>query len=135
MNSANKKVSSEQVNDVPLILGILEELGIRRHIDGQIEQHGSWEGISAGTSVEIWQCYMLTEQDHRLVAVRDWVNDRRQMFKALLGIELRDTDLTDDRLAAVLDKLGYTDSQHQVDRSMLREWVSSYPLPSHIIRL
>src|SRR6266508_1962491 len=124
MNTTNVKVSNEQTNDVPLILGILDEMGIRRHIDEQVEQHGSWEGISAGTIVEIWLCYMLTEQDHRLVAVRDWVADRRQLFNALLGIELRDTDLTDDRLAVVLDKLGCTGIQQQVDRSMLKEWVS-----------
>lgn len=135
MSTTNVKVSNEQINDVPLILGILEEMGIRRHIDEQVEQHGGWEGISAGTIVEIWLCYMLTEQDHRLVAVRDWVADRRQLFNALLGIELRDTDLTDDRLAVVLDKLGYTGIQQQVDRSMLKEWLSIYALPSHIIRL
>ena len=56
MNTPNVKVTNEQVNDVPLLLGILEDMGIRWHIDEHIEQHGSWEGISAGTIVEIWLC-------------------------------------------------------------------------------
>ena len=63
MNTTNVKVTNEQINDVPLLLGILEDMDIRRHIDAHVEQHGSWEGISAGTIVEIWLCYMLTEQD------------------------------------------------------------------------
>lgn len=135
MNTSTVKVTNEQVNDVPLLLGILEDMGVRRHIDACVEQHASWEGISAGTIVEIWLCYMLTEQDHRMVAVREWVNDRHQMFNTLLGIELRETDLSDDRLAVVLDKIGYKPVQQKVDGAMLKEWVTIYELPHHTIRL
>ena len=135
MKTTTVKVTNEQVNDVPLLVGILEDMGIRRHIDGQVRQHASWEGISVGTIIEIWLCYMLTEQDHRLVAVRAWANERREMFNALLGIELRETDLTDDRLAVVLDKIGYEQIQAQVDGVMLKEWVMVYALPSETIRL
>jgi transposase len=135
MSTTTGRVTNEQINDVPLLLGIMEQMGMRRHIDACVEQHGSWEGISVGTIVEIWLCYMLTEQDHRLVAVRAWANDRRQMFNVLLGIELRDTDLSDDRLAVVLDKLGYGRIQQRIDESMLKTWITVYALPSHIIRL
>jgi transposase len=135
MNTNTVKVSNEQVNDVPLIVGLLEDMGVRRHVDKQVVQHASWEGISAGTLLEIWLCYILTEQDHRLVAVREWANDRREMFNQLLGIELRDTDLSDDRLAVVLDKIGYEKIQGQIDREMIREWVNVYALPSETIRL
>jgi transposase len=135
MNTTNVKVTNEQVNDVPLLLGILEDMGVRRHIDACVEQHASWEGISAGTIVEIWLCYMLTEQDHRMVMVREWVNDRQQMFNTLLGIALRETDLSDDRLAVVLDKIGSKHVQQEMDGSMLKEWVTIYELPHHTIRL
>ncbi|HEY6411202.1 MAG TPA: DUF4277 domain-containing protein, partial [Ktedonobacteraceae bacterium] len=135
MNTNTVKVTSEQVNDVPLLVGILEDMGIRRHVDAHVGQHASWEGISAGTIIEIWLCYMLTEQDHRLVAVRAWANERREIFNALLGIELRETDLSDDRLAVVLDKIGYEKIQAQIDGEMIKEWVTVYALPSHAIRL
>lgn len=135
MNTSSVKVTNEQVNDVPLLLGILEDMGVRRHIDACIEQHASWEGISAGTIIEIWLCYMLTEQDHRMVAVREWVNDHRQMFNTLLGITWRETDLSDERLAVVLDKIGYKQVQQEVDGTMLKEWVTLYELPHHTIRL
>ena len=135
MNTGTVKVTNEQVNDLPLLVSILEDMGVRRHIDEYVSQHASWTGISVGTIIEIWLCYMLTEQDHRLVAVRAWANDRRQMFNELLGIELRDTDLTDDRLAVVLDKIGWERIQQQVDGAMVKEWVTIYELPSDTIRL
>lgn len=135
MNTTTVKVTNEQVNDVPLLVGLLESMGVRRHIDGQVRQHASWEGISVGSIIEIWLCYMLTEQDHRLVAVRAWANERRAMFNALLGIELRDTDLSDDRLAVVLDKTGYEQIQALIDAEMVREWVTVYALPSETMRL
>ena len=135
MNTNTVKVSNEQVNDVPLIVGLLEDMGVGRHVDKQVVQHASWEGISAGTLLEIWLCYMLTEQDHRLVAVREWASDRREMFNQLLGIELRATDLSDDRLAVVLDKIGYEKIQGQIDREMIKEWVNVYALPRETIRL
>src|SRR5664279_739184 len=106
MNTRQVEITSEQINDIPLLLGIMEDMGIRQHIDSQIEQHGGWEGISIGTIVEIWLSYILTARDHRLVAVREWAAARQQTFNALLGNELRDTDLTDDRLARVLSHLG-----------------------------
>jgi transposase len=135
MNTTPINVTNEQVNDVPLLLGLMEDMGIRRHIDKQVEQHASWEGISVGTIIEIWLCYILTERDHRLVAVRAWVNDRREMFNALLGIELRDTDLTDDRLAVVLEKVGNQYIQQKIDGTMIKMWVRVYALPSQTIRL
>src|SRR5438094_424374 len=115
MNTPQVEITSEQINDIPLLLGIMEDMGIRRHIDSQIEQHGNWAGISMGTLVEIWLCYVLTERDHRLVAVREWVEGRRQTFNGLLGIELRETDLTDDRLARALSYLGLEQVEQDLD--------------------
>jgi transposase len=135
MKANQVQVTNEPVHDVPLLLGVMEEMGIRRHIDGAIEQHGGWEGVSVGTIIEIWLCYLLTEHDHRLEAVREWVNDRQQVFNALLGIRLRETELSDDRLAVVLGKLGDEGIQAVVDEAMVREWVTVYALPSEVVRL
>jgi transposase len=135
MNTPQVEITSEQINDIPLLLGIMEDMGIRQHIDSQVEQHGNWEGISMGTMVEIWLCYMLTERDHRLVAVREWAEGRRQTFNGLVGIELRDTDLTDDRLARVLSHLGQERVEQAIDQRMVQDWVTFYALPTETVRL
>ncbi len=135
MNTPQVEITSEQINDIPLLLGIMEDMGIRQHMDSQIERHGGWEGISIGTLVEIWLSDLLTERDHRLVAVREWAEARRQTFNTLLGIELRDTDLTDDRLAQVLSHLGVERVEQQIDQRMVQDWVTVYALPTETIRL
>ena len=69
-------VTSEQINSLPLLLGILEDMGIRHLIDAHVTPHGHWQGISVGTAVTIWLCCLLQEHDHRLVLVRAWVTAR-----------------------------------------------------------
>src|ERR1051326_824399 len=95
-------ITNEQINDLPLLLGIIEEMGVRRVIDAQIRPHGNWEGISVGTVVSVWLCHLLMERDHRVVSVREWAVDRQQTLEDLVGLALRETDLSDDRLANVL---------------------------------
>jgi transposase len=135
MNRANAKIVNEQVNDVPLLLGIMEEMGIRRHIDEEVTSHGNWQGISVGTAVEIWLSYVLTEQDHRLVGVRTWANERRETLNGLLGVHLRETDLSDDRLGIVVGQLGQERVQVQLDRVLMEDWLSVYELPRETVRL
>src|SRR5260370_41094119 len=99
------RITSEQINDLPFVLGLVEDMGLRQKIDAQIQPHGGWQGISVGTAVSIWLCHLLMERDHRLVSVRAWAASRRQTLEDLLGVSLRDTDLTDDRLANGLTTL------------------------------
>jgi len=65
-------ITTAQVNDLPLLRGIVEDRGIRQMTDARIRPHGGWQGISVGTLVSIWLCHLLMECDHRPVSVRDW---------------------------------------------------------------
>ena len=106
------------VNDLRLLLGIMEDMGIRWMIDAQIRPHVGWRGISVGAVVSIWLCSILMGRDHRLVSVRDWAAARARTLGALLGVELRDTDLTGDRLANALTLLGDAADQRAMASSM-----------------
>jgi hypothetical protein len=64
------EITTEQINDLPLLMGLVEEMGIRQRIDAQVRPHGRWQGISVGTVVSIWLCHLLMERDHRLVGMR-----------------------------------------------------------------
>lgn len=130
----NLGITSEQINDVPLLLGIMSDMGLQELIDAQIKPHGAWQGVSVGTLVVIWLSYMLTEQDHRMVMVRDWVAARQAMVNKLLGIELRATDCTDDRLAQVLSMLGDEQTQRQLEEAMTQKWLRVYALPTSTVR-
>ena len=129
------EITTEQINDLPLLVGIITDMGIREAIDAQIRPHGGWQGISVGTVVSIWLCYLLMERDHRLVHVRDWANARRHTLNALVGVTLRDTDLSDDRLAQVLTLLSGGADQAALDHALLADWLTVYALPTHTVRL
>jgi hypothetical protein len=90
-------LNTEQINSVPLLIGVIEQMGIRDLIDAHVSPHAFWQGASVGTVVSLWLCHILSQRDHRLVAVRDWVAQRTVTFNTLLDITLRDTDGTDDR--------------------------------------
>lgn len=128
-------ITNEQINSLPLLLGIIDQMGIRQAIDTHITPHGAWQGLSVGTLVSLWLAHMLSERDHRLVTLRDWVADRAATIEQLLEVTLRETDCTDDRLANVLSMLGTPDCQAALDRTLLQEWITVYRLPTATIRL
>ena len=128
-------VTSEQINSLPLLVGIIEDMGIRHLIDAHVTPHGHWQGISVGTAVTIWLSCLLQERDHRLVLVRDWATARAHTLNTLLDITLRDTDCSDDRLATILTKLGEPETQAALDAALVQQWVRVYRLPTQTIRL
>jgi len=128
-------LTNEQINNVPLLFGVIEQMGIRDVIDAHVTPHGAWQGASVGTLISIWLCHLLAERDHCLVSVRDWVAQRSQTCNTLLDMTLRDTDCTDDRLANVLSMLGDETTQAALDGALLGKWVRVYRLPTEIMRL
>ncbi len=128
-------ITSEQINSLPLLLGIIEDMGIRHLIDAHVTPHGHWQGISVGPAVTIWLSCLLQERDHRLVLVRDWANARAHTLNTLLDITLRDTDCSDDRLANLLTMLGTPATQAALDAALVQRGVRVYRLPTETIRL
>src|SRR4051794_39067765 len=113
--SSTLTISNEQINSLPFLLAVLEDLGIRQTVDAQLQPHGLWQGISVGTLLTIWLSHLLQQHDHRLVSLRDWAAQRAHTINTLPQITLRDTDCSDDRLANVLSMLGNTTTQARLD--------------------
>ena len=128
-------ITSEQINSVPLLIGIMDALGIRPLLDQHVTPHGHWRGSRVGTAVTIWLSYLLQERDHRLVLVRDWANARAHTLNTLLDITLRATDCSADRLANILTMLGDPATQATLDEALVQQWVRVYRLPTATVRL
>lgn len=135
MTAPELTITNEQVNSLPLLLGIIMDMGIRDLIDTHVAPHGNWGGASVGTVASIWLSHILQERDHTMVAVRDWAADRAQTLNALLDLTLRDTDCTDDRLATILTMLGDPTTQAMLDAALMQRWVRVYRLPTDTVRL
>ena len=125
----NLTITNEQINGLPFLLALLEDLGIRQTIDTHVHPHGHWQGISVGTAVTIWLSHLLQQHDHRLVALRDWANQRATTINTLLNLTLRDTDCTDDRLANILSMLGDDATQAALDAALTQFLAARLPPP------
>jgi transposase len=128
-------ITSEQVNSLPLLLGLMVDMGLPTLLDTHVTPHGNWEGASVGTVVSLWLSHILQERDHTMVSVRDWVNERALTINTLLGITLRETACSHDRLAIILTLLGDPATQAALDAALLQRWIRVYRLPTKTVRL
>jgi hypothetical protein len=133
--TATLEITTGQINDRPLLLGLVEEMGIRQQIAAQIHPPGPWPGSSVGTVVRMWLGPLVRERDHRVVAGRAWAAARPHTLTALRGLQLRDTDLTDDRRATVLTLLSGAHDQAAVDQALRADWLRVYAVPQQPVRL
>lgn len=107
-----------QLNDLPLLYAQLEEVKLQAILDATISPHRNWTGISVGYVIAIWLCYIISESDHRLCAVEEWVSANQLVLQQLTGLsDLSAKDFTDDRLALCLDYLGKQDNWDQFELS------------------
>ena len=99
------EVQVERLDDIPVIYGLLQNMHIQAVIDQVIETHGNWNGLSPGWVITIWLVHILSEHNHNMDRVQEWVAKRLQILGALTGQALTELDFTDDRLALCLRKL------------------------------
>jgi hypothetical protein len=107
MSEAEVKISSERIDDIPLIVEWLKKIEIAKYIDQKLKKpHGNYEGMSYGQLSVLLLTYIITQSDHRLCAVEAWVEAHRQILKLTTGWSIGEKDATDDRLARVVEELG-----------------------------
>lgn len=115
-----------RVDDIPLLYHQIECLGVQRIIDKEIKPHGNWSGLSIGHLVSMWLCYMLSEGDHRLSSVEEWVSVNQSILSVLSGQAVRVKDFTDDRLEQVLDYLSDVGSWRRVNNGLTNNGLEVY---------
>jgi transposase len=130
------KIQVERVDDIPVIYGLLEKMGIQVIIDEAIQPHGNWEGLSPGWLITIWLIHIISEQNHFMDRVEDWVSQRLHILRELSGQKLTKLDFTDDRLAICLRMLSENAVWHKIEEKLGRYLVRVYQLEEEkIVRL
>jgi len=119
------EVQVERLDDIPVIFGHLQKMGIQANIDQVIEAHGNWQGMTPGWVVTLWLTHILSEHTHCMDRVREWVAKRRHALQKLTGQALTEMDFTDDRLAICLHKLSQTSTWYEIEAR----------LGSHLLRV
>ena len=122
------QIHIERVDDIPIIYGLLQKMGIQANIDSVIEPHGHWQGLSPGWVVTIWLMHILSEHSHCMVPVQEWVRDRLEALQRLTGQVIRELDFTDDRLAICLRELQKRENWTQIEAGIGRTTIRVFQL-------
>src|SRR6266849_1812930 len=125
----------ERIDDVPILLSQLERMQVSKLLDRHFPTHGNWQGLSLGTVSVVWLSHILSEGDHWLNHVEPWASQRLNCLQACLGQEMRSLDLSDDRLAAVLDYLSDDEQWQTFERDLSQHLIRVYDLHPRRVRV
>ena len=129
------KVLTQKVDDIPVILATLLKMDIPNQIDSCFITHGNREGLSLGWLITVWLVYIISQHDHRMNHVRDWVRKRHDILECLIGQSISETDFTDDRLADALRYLSQLASWNTFEGELSRRTIRVYDLNPERVRL
>lgn len=113
-------ITTERVDDIPLLLEQMKQLELPTLIDRYFPAHGNWYGLSLGWISTIWLSSIVSRGDHRLSHVEPWVGNRLETLNLVTGQDVEALDFTDDRLDIVLRHLS-KDSQWETFENHLNQ--------------
>lgn len=135
MSKQDLEVQTEPVEDLPILITKLERMKVRELIDRHFVLHGNWQGSSLGTVVTVWLVYILSEGDHRLSEVQEWVAARVNTLRLCLKTRIRPEDFSDDRLAIALNLFGDDRDWCLFESAMTQGVIRIYDLKGNLVRL
>jgi transposase len=128
-------IISERVDDMPLLLAQLERLGLQALLDEHFATHGNWVGRSLGWVSVLWLTHILSEADHRLHHVKPWAVQRLHTLREGPGQPVHPWDVSDDRLATVLEAWSDDTRGHVVEGVLNQHVLRVYDLQPACVRL
>ncbi len=128
-------IRTERVDDIPLLLGQMERMGLASLLDAHFPTHGNWEGLSLGKVTTIWLTHLLSQADHRMNRVQPWAERRLDTLRGGSDPQLEVRDLGDDRLADILRHLSDDANWPAFEQALTGHLVRVYDLRSDCVRL
>lgn len=128
-------VTTERVDDIPILLAQSETMGIAELLDEYFKPHGNWEGISLGWTTAVWLTHLLSEGDHRMNQVQSWVAHRLETLHLCSGQEVQERWWSDDRLALVLDALAQPEQWRRFETALNQRLIRVYQLQPQRVRV
>ncbi len=125
----------ERVDDIPLLIGVMQQLRFPLLLDRYLGNHGHHQGYSNGWLATIWLAYILSAGDHRKSTVQEWANRHGNTLERLTGIPLRTVEFSDDRLGIVLRRFAVTPAWEALESDLWATTVEIYRVTLEGIRL
>jgi len=124
----------EQVNDIPLLIAHMMQMGFVEILDRNIPSHPRQRALSWGWTTVIWLAYIISEGDHRKVSVIDYVKSMQESLKNLTGQPVDPLDFDDDRLSHLLTHLSNEEQWHAIEEELSKFSIEIYGLGTDKIR-
>lgn len=131
----NLLVTTEQVDDIPVLLAQGEKMGVPELLDRHFLPHGNWQGTSLGWTALVWLGHILSQGDHRLNQVEAWAGKRLHTLEISTGQPVRALEWSDDRLGIVLDELADEKKWQAFEQDLNRCTVRVYALQPQCVRV
>src|SRR3989440_6766232 len=128
-------LTTERIDDFVVLLALMQQMDLPGILDRHIPRHWLQQGLSWGWTATIWLAHIVSQGDHRKLPVRDWVRQAHHTLEQVTGLEIRETDFTDDRLTIVLRYLSDPTRWQAIEQEVGRHLVRVYDLEEQPIRV
>ncbi|MCP3886677.1 MAG: DUF4277 domain-containing protein, partial [Propionibacteriaceae bacterium] len=128
------QIQSERVDDIPLLIGMMTHMGLPQIVDRHTPTHWNQRELSWGWTTTIWLAYILSEGDHRKVAVRQYIKNLPITLGRLTGQPISEDDFDDDRLTVVLKYVSDPRYWHPIEEELSRRTIRVYELNTDVVR-
>src|SRR5262249_19811012 len=129
MNDA-PKMKHIRLDAIPLLLGVLMQMGIPQIYDHEIGNHGSHTGLSGGWMLTIWLAFILAQADHTKYKVQEWVARHQALLVRLTGQRVKSEEFMENRLGGLLARLSQPGRWEPFEQALWKHSVEVYELES-----
>jgi transposase len=133
--SETPTITSERVDDIPLLLAQLGRMGLQALRDAHVPTHANWVGLSLGWVLVIWLTHILSEADHRLSHVEPWAEQRLHTLRGCTGQRFHPLDISDDHVAAILAAFSADERWSTFESALNQHLLRGYDLQPERVRL
>jgi transposase len=128
-------IETERTDDIPLLLTQMQHMQLAILLDKHFPTHGLRKGLSMGELTLVWLTHVLSQADHRMNRVQDWVGRRLTTLRGCGLVGLTPLDVTDDRLADVLRLLSDDEKYRAFEQELMGHLLRVYALDASCVRL
>src|SRR2546425_2034385 len=129
------QITTERIDDFVVLLAMMQQMDLPGILDRHIPRHWLQQGLSWGWTASIWLAHIVSQGDHRKVTVRDWVRQAHSTLEQITGLDIRETDFTDDRLTIVLRHLSDEGCWQAIEQELGQHLVRVYALEEQPVRV
>ncbi len=128
-------LTTERIDDFVVLLRLMQQMELPGILDRHLPRHWLQQGLSWGWTASIWLAHIVSQGDHRKLTVRDWVRQAHDTLEQVTGLDIRETDFTDDRLTIVLRHLSDAARWQAIEQELGQHLVRVYELEEQPIRV